>query len=99
MPKRVKITLYIILVLVIIAIVWLMLWNINTQPAEPIVPEVENLTWTEITNDDNWNTVDIVSQTANFEDDVMKDLEWFFNNNNWYEDVQWEFWFTSSVNE
>ena len=99
MPKRVKITLYVILVLAIIAIVWLMLWNINTQPAEPIVPEVENLTWTEITNDDNWNTVDIVSQTANFEDDVMKDLEWFFNNNNWYEDVQWEFWFTSSVNE
>ena len=99
MPKRVKITLYVILVLAIIAIVWLMLWNINTQPAEPITPEIENLTWTEIINDDNWNTVDIVSQTANFEDDVMKDLEWFFNNNNWYEDVQWEFWFTSSVNE
>lgn len=99
MPKRVKITLYVILVLAIIAIVWLMLWNISTQPAEPIAPEIEILTWTEITNDDNWNTVDIVSQTAKFEDDVMKDLEWFFNNNNWYEDVQWEFWFTSSVNE
>ena len=99
MPKRVKITLYTILVLAIIAIVWLMLWNINTQPEESIVLEPENLTWAEITNDDNWNTVDIVSQTAKFEDDVMKDLEWFFNNNNWYEDVQWEFWFTSSVNE
>jgi hypothetical protein len=99
MPKRVKITLYVILVLAIIAVVRFILWNINTQPEEPIAIDAENLTWAEITNDDNWNTVDIVSETAKFEDDVMKDLEWFFNNNNWYEDVQWEFWFTSSVNE
>jgi len=99
MPKRVKITLYVILVLAIIAVVRFILWNINTQPEEPITIDAENLTWAEITNEDNWNTVDIVSETAKFEDDVMKDLEGFFNNNNWYEDVQWEFWFTSSANE
>ena len=44
---------------------------------------------------DNPNTVDLEPQNNTFEDDVMKDLEWFFNDNNGYEDVEWEFWFTN----
>jgi hypothetical protein len=42
-------------------------------------------------------TVD--NETPTFEEDVMKDLEWFFGNNNGYEDIQWEYWFTSPENE
>ena len=34
-----------------------------------------------------------------FEEDVMKDLEWFFGNNNGYENVEWEYWFTSTEAE
>ena len=42
---------------------------------------------------------EIVSETNTFEEDVMKDLEWFFNDNNGYEDVQWEYWFTNPENK
>ena len=42
---------------------------------------------------------EIVPETNTFEEDVMKDLEWFFNDNNGYEDVQWEYWFTNPENE
>jgi hypothetical protein len=38
-------------------------------------------------------------QKDTFEEDVMKDLEWFFWNNNGYENVEWEFWFTNPENE
>ena len=45
------------------------------------------------------NTEEIQFETNTFEEDVMKDLEWFFNNNNWYEDIEWEYWFTDTENE
>ena len=71
-----------------------MFWNTNINT--PSDTEIEIWTWGEITNiwevpnDENADT---------FEEDVMKDLEWFFGNNNWYEDVEWEFWFTEPENE
>lgn len=97
MPKRIKITLYVILILAIIAVVWLMFWQTNLKTQTPTDTDIEILTWNDIV--DNWNTIDLEPQNSTFEDDVMKDLEWFFNDNNGYEDVEWEFWFTNPENE
>lgn len=98
MQKRLKITLYIILILVIIAVIWLMFWKTNTNIETPTDTDIEISTWEEITkNNDwinNWNTINFEDDT--FEADVMNDLEWFFNDNNGYEDVQWEYWFTNA---
>ena len=98
MPKRVKITLYTILILAIIAVVWLMFWQTNIKTQVSTDTDSEILIEQEI-SENNWNTVDLEPQNNTFEDDVMKDLEWFFNNNNWYEDVEWEYWFTNPENE
>jgi hypothetical protein len=97
MPKRIKITLYIILILVIVAVVWLMFWQTNLKQT-PIDTDTEIMIWEE-TPSNSWNTIDLNSQNNTFEEDVMKDLEWFFGNNNWYEDVEWEYWFTEPENE
>ena len=57
--------------------------------------DIETLTWE---NDEVIpETVD--NETPTFEEDVMKDLESFFGNNNWYEDVQWEYWFINAEAE
>ena len=87
MSKRVKITLCVILILAIIAVVWLMLWN-----SKPIIESPENIQITaeEDTDENIDNLQEIQPQVETFEDDVMKDLEWFFGTNNGYEDVQWE---------
>ena len=97
MNKWWKITLYVVLVLTIIAVVRLMFWNTN--------PNVEIQNDTDIdTNALTWEnaediTGNINAETPSFEEDVMKDLEWFFGTNNGYVDVQWEYWFTSPENE
>ena len=97
MNKWWKITLYVVLVLTIIAVVRLMFWNTN--------PNVEIQNDTDIdTNALTWEnaediTGNINAETPSFEEDVMKDLEWFFGTNNGYEDVQWEYWFTSPEKE
>lgn len=93
MPKRVKITLCIILILSIVAVVWLIIWNVK-KTQTPIDIAIETLTWEEII--DNWDTIDLEPQNNTFEDDIMKDLEWFFGNNNGYEDIEWEYWFTNA---
>lgn len=97
MPKRIKITLYVILILVIIAVIWLMFWNKNLRTETP-TDKIEISTWNNIIN---FEEPDLTTDTnsATFEDDVMKDLEWFFNDNKGYEDVQWEYWFTNPENE
>ena len=95
MKKRVKITLYVILILVIIAVVWLMFWQTNLKEM-PSDTNTEALTWEEVI--ETWNTIELELQNPTFEEDVMKDLEWFFGNNNWYEDVEWEYWFTEPEN-
>ena len=93
MPKRIKIILYVILILAIIAVVWLMAWNrdINTE----IATDIETLTWENVVE----ITENIDTQDPTFEEDVMNDLEWFFGANNWYEDVEWEFWFNTPEDE
>jgi len=101
MQKRLKITLYIILILVIVAVIWLMFWKTGTNTETPTDTNTEKIsTWEETENsNDNWDTVELEIQENTFEDDVMNDLEWFFNDNNGYEDIEWEFWFTSLETE
>lgn len=101
MQKRLKITLYIILILVIIAVIWLMFWKTSTNTETSNNTNIEEIsTWEENENsDDNWDTVDLEIQNDTFENDVIKDLEWLFSDNNWYEDVEWEFWFTNLETE
>lgn len=94
MKKSLKITLYIILILAILVVVRLMFWNTNIKT--PITIDTEIWSWEEITS--IWSTSNY-EDTDTFEEDVMKDLEWFFGNNNWYEDVEWEYWFTEPENE
>ena len=82
MNKWWKISLYVVLVLAIIAVVRLMFWNTN--------PNVEIKDDTDIdTNTLTWENVeklqeDTNTETPTFEEDVMKDLEWFFDNSNGY---------------
>ena len=73
-----------------------MFWLTNTNTETPSWTNTEILTWEEITN--NPNTTNYENPDT-FEKDVIKDLEWFFGNNNGYEDIQWEFWFTNPENE
>lgn len=68
----------------------------NTNPDVEIDTDTEITTEEEIT--DTWDTTSY-NNTDRFEEDVMKDLEWFFGNNNGYEDIEWEYWFTSPENE
>ena len=92
MNKWLKITLYIILWLAIIAVIRLMCGN--TTPDAEITNTEETLVEEEI----NSESIPDYENSNTFEEDVMKDLEWFFGNNNWYEDVEWEYWFTNPEN-
>lgn len=94
MSKWWKITLYVILILAIIAVVWLMFWNTNPNIEIQNDTTIETLTWENV--EVIPETVD--NETPTFEEDVMKDLEWFFENNKGYEDIEWEYWFTNPEN-
>jgi len=67
----------------------------NTNPDVEILDTDETLIEEEMAED----TPTTYEQKDTFEEDVMKDLEWFFWNNNGYENVEWEFWFTNPENE
>jgi preprotein translocase subunit SecF len=94
MSKWWKITLYVILILAIIAVVWLMFWNTNPNIEIQNDTTIETLTWENV--EVIPETVD--NETPTFEEDVMNDLEWFFENNKGYEDIEWEYWFTNPEN-
>ena len=96
MSKWLKISLYVLLILAVIAVVWLMLWN-----SKPVIesPEDIQISVEESTEQNIENIQEVQPQIETFEDDVMKDLEWFFWTNNGYEDVQWEYWFNNPENE
>ncbi len=99
MQKRLKITLYIILILVIVAVIWLMFWQTNLKTETPVTLDTEEILTEQEIPENNWDTIDLEPQENTFENDVMNDLEWFFNDNNGYEDIEWEFWFTSLETE
>ena len=98
MNKWWKYALYITIILLLALVIRLMFGNTNPKVEISNGEDTEVLTWEEVKETWTNNTVNYKS-TDTFEEDVMKDLEWFFGNNNWYEDVQWEYWFTSTANE
>lgn len=95
MKKQLKVILLLILLIIIWIILYLWFWSRknNNISDKPITTENIAETWEiseiNITENEEWD----------FEEDVMKDLEWFFNDNNGYENVEWEFWFTNPENE
>ena len=72
-----------------------MFWQTNLKTETPANLDTEETLTEQESLENNWDTIDLEAQNNTFEDDVMKDLEWFFNDNNGYEDVEWEFWFTN----
>ena len=98
MDKYLKISLYILLIIAIVVVALLMLGNTKPINLEPnlnpeILPEVNE----EIIPVDS-ETIN-KEDTSSFEEDVMKDLESFFGNTNWYENIGWDFWFTDAEAE
>ena len=102
MKKEIRIALYCLLVIAIIVVALLMLWspkqiNLETGLETPYLAWENPEETSESLEVQENNTPE--PQTPTFEEDVMKDLEWFFWNNNGYEDVQWEYWFTNPESE
>ena len=109
MKKEIRIALYCLLIIAIIVVTLLMLGSpkqINIETGlEPTYLAWENDEEENVENVENVETVENTettipeTQTPSFEEDVMKDLESFFENNNGYEDVQWEYWFINAEAE
>lgn len=92
MKKRLKAILLLILVLVIWVVLYLSFgwWRRNDNIEVPSTPDVD-LDVVEPTE-----PIKLEEEEWDFEEDVMKDLEWFFNNTNWYENIEGEYWFTDA---
>ncbi len=92
MKKRLKAILLLILVLVIWVVLYLSFgwWRRNDNIEVPSTPDVD-LDVAEPTE-----PIKLEEEEWDFEEDVMKDLEWFFNNTNWYENIEGEYWFTDA---
>jgi hypothetical protein len=76
-----------------------MFWQTNLKTETPVTLDTEEILTEQEIPENNWDTIDLEPQENTFENDVMNDLEWFFNDNNGYEDIEWEFWFTSLETE
>lgn len=99
MKKEVKIILYCALGVILILVLCLMLWWRKNNAWEPdITPNVEpGIVWQEISDNNAEKTNEQPIQHS--EQDILNDLESLFHNDNWYEDVEWEFWFINSDTE
>lgn len=99
MNKKAKIILYCILGIVLVLVLCLMIWWSKHNAWEPDFSQEDNwesllqTTWS-LTNDYE-NTQNNIQ---NSEQDILNDLESFFNNSNGYENVQWDFWFIGTEN-
>ena len=74
-----------------------MFWQTNIKTETQTDENIEILTWNDTIDTIDFEEPGLTTNTdaPTFEEDVMKDLEWFFNDNNGYEDIEWEFLFTS----
>ncbi len=99
MKKEVKIILYCVLGVILIVVLCLMIWWRKHDAWEPdVLPTVTpELIWQEINENNNEVSNEIINNSSS-EQDILNDLEALFNNNNWYENVEWDFWFISSDN-
>ena len=99
MKKEVKIILYCVLGIILILVLCLTIWWRKHSAWEPdINPNIEPwILWQEI-NEENYieeqHIEEQSSQTS--EQDILNDLESLFSNTNWYENVEWDFWFIGS---
>lgn len=85
MDKNIKIIAWAALAILIIIVCILMFWGTRTPDIIDFSNnEEENITTWEMENE---------PVEVNLEDDVMNDLESFFNHGNGYEDIEWDFWF------
>ena len=87
--KELKIILCCIIALVAILVWFFIFWFPHNEVGEPNIYD-EVLIWSEEESAENVPT---------FEQDVMNDLESYFNTNNGYEEIEWEFWFIDTDNE
>ena len=94
MKKEVKIILYCALAVILIVVFCLILWQSKNEAWEPDEATASE----ELTVTDNTEAPNVQQPTQDFEQDVMNDLESFFNDNNGYENIQWDFWFINSEN-
>lgn len=87
MNKKLQIIWWILLAVIIIAVAFLMFWWSANRINENTAISLEQ-TW-----DSNNPTETIDLEAIDFEQDVMTDLEEFFEWWNGYEEIQWDFWF------
>ena len=92
MKKRLKVVLLLILLLVVWVVAYLSFgWRRNDNiKNEPVTPEDTTEIW------DVDEPISLEDEEWDFEEDVMKDLEWFFNSTNWYENIEGEYGFTDA---
>lgn len=71
-----------------------MIWWSKHNAWEPDIIQEDN--WEHILQT-GWSLTNDYETTQNdtqrFEQDILNDLESFFDNSNGYENVQWDFWF------
>lgn len=89
MKKELKIILCCIIALVAILVWFFIFWFPHNEVGEPNIYD-EVIIWSEEESAEN---------VPAFEQDVMNDLESYFNTNNGYEEIEWEFWFIDTDNE
>ena len=94
MNKWLKSILYIVLILAIIAVIYLMFWNRKINDGDSIDNTTQTEENVETTNENNLENTAI--ENNNNEEDIIKDLESFFGNDNWYENIGWDFGFINT---
>ena len=96
MKKELKIVLWCVLAIILIVLLFVFLWTGKNKVWEPNETETEILTWEETQIPDETQQD---QKNSNSEQDILNDLSAFFSNSNWYEDIEWEFWFIGWDNE
>ena len=94
MNKWLKSILYIVLILAIITVIYLMFWNRKINDGDSIDNTTQTEENVETTNENNLENTAI--ENNNNEEDIIKDLESFFGNDNWYENIGWDFGFINT---
>jgi FtsZ-interacting cell division protein ZipA len=94
MNKWLKSILYIVLILAIITVIYLMFWNRKINDGDSIDNTTQTEENVETTNENNLANTAI--ENNNNEEDIIKDLESFFGNDNWYENIGWDFGFINT---
>ena len=71
-----------------------MFWNRKINDGDSIDNTTQTEENVETTNENNLENTAI--ENNNNEEDIIKDLESFFGNDNWYENIGWDFGFINT---